>query len=160
MISNQLFCFQERSKCQEVNTQHLVDSYSTKSLADDVIVNGHTKSNFTTVKVNKFKRKVKCDQTKIDTYNKFEMLNDEECRFHMITEDELKFKSDMLKIFPEKICERSSQSVTKTRKKKMKVTSLKEFETHNRFGVLENNSEEQLDGMIKRLKIIKMKKVL
>ena len=71
-------------------------------------------------------------QPEIATYNRFELLEEEECEFYMIEED-LKRKH---------LTEFKSKEVSKSGKKKVKEICLKIFETKNRFSVLEDNPEE------------------
>ena len=104
--------FQVRPKNQEEITEQLTESDSDL----EMIVTSH--------------------QPEIATYNRLELLEEEECEFYMI-EDDLKRKH-----LTDNISQFKSKVVSKSRKKKVKEICLKIFETKNRFSVLEDNPEE------------------
>ena len=114
--------------------------------------------------------------SKIDIYNRFEILSELESPDQGIDRNEfnevefevdVEEKFDLLKIFPESISEIFAKERRKTgsglnkpkvrpMSDKMKNISLKEFESTNLVGSLEEKTEED----IMRLSILKMRKFL
>ena len=69
-------------------------------------------------------------------------------------------KCDKLKQKREKNSQIKNKPVPKNGKKKVKEISLKTFETKNRFTVFEDNAEDQVDEILKRMEINKINKCL
>ena len=92
-------------------------------------------------------------------------MNIEECQLQEVKEGNIKQRSYVSPTDQDPSSEINSSTFTKVRNKKnlvtketlkrMEATPLKQFETPNPFSVLENNPEEEIDGLIKRLQEFK-----
>ena len=173
---------QEISKHKGDVDEHLTSSCTLVAPSDDNTVTRHADKDFKTVKIKKCSRKVRSDQTVIDTINRFESFNNPEFQVQEAKYQE-KLKCYFPALFKEKISmvpakkakkaviEDEAFTIVKANKSKRVVrcskakipTSYKsvdfwkKFEGPNQYSILENNAEEDIE---KIMKIIKMKKVL
>ena len=156
----------------------MTSSHILNSPSDEEIETSHADSDFTTVKVNKFQRKVRSDQLVIESYNLFEKFNDQEFQVQVAEDHDVLGKKGDFSFeehnseVEETVTEDEEFRIVRVNRSKRKVryhskipisyslVGLDKFETPNRFDILKNNSEEDVRKIIKRLNIMKMKKAL
>ena len=116
-------------------------------------------NNFKPMKVNKSKRASKKIEKTFVSPNKFEVLENEDVQMKETITPNSNLGSEVfqknISEIPWKTVLKSTPEERKSKSLKYRCKSLKHFETRNPFRLLENIAEDNVDGVLKRMKEIK-----
>ena len=114
-----------------------------------------TGTGFKTVKATKYPKKIMKKESDIETYNKFDSLEEEECVIKQVISVKSNVKKSKKGIKALKKKHYKADAIDPPNVKKAFKKLPKHIKTQNRFQIFENNDEEDLNRIIWRSDILK-----